>query len=642
MKKTIAMLLCSTLIISHLISLFFSFGNSNTLLHGNIYRVREIPELRTTNSDTYLLSNGNYECVIYSEDKYYEDNNKSLLQIDNSIVPNTFKGNDTVYNYSNKANASKIYFSENYPNVLIQNGGSSLSFSLVGAQKTTALLGVKSNIESFKDFELNPNNSISYSDVYPSTNFIYTCKSNCLKEYIIVSGPDAPNKFLFSFNAPRYCFKEENNTINIYTEEGELSFTLSSLFAIDSNGAYTDKVYYEILDNSEGNIVIGISIDPDFLTDAQRSFPILIDPSIIINNPSSTQDSYVSSKYPNSNYDSYTQLRTGKNTDYNICRTYIKFIIPASVSPHIASAKIWLKKSNGVTPIIKAYRVTSNWSSSSITWNNKPGYTAVNNSGTANSESNDWYSLEITKLVSMWKKGLAYNYGVLISDVNESNSSHWTAFYSSNTLYTSKPELRIVYMPFDSTLIALKEHDSSGHIYPRSDFFTDVAAYVSIYRNGNTYTSFEYNYNNSEIIAKMQSTLLFYIHTHGTRTEIELGNGTCLTITNMNGIDLSNIKCIVLLTCNNGLGGYSVTRVRNNAPANMVERLIICGAQTVIGFNAVTKISDCNAFAKDFSYRTMACGDTICEAIANIDCSDYINIITSNAVIGGDENQTLN
>ncbi|MBQ9342317.1 MAG: DNRLRE domain-containing protein [Lachnospiraceae bacterium] len=643
MKKAIALLLCSTLIILCFVPLFAFPYASNASTSSSTYRIREIPELRETNSDTYLLSDGNYECVIYSEDKYYKTRNGALMQIDNSIISSTYTTKSGIYHFANRANSISMHFSKDYPNILINSDDNSLSFSLLKSNITKALIGSQYTKHSFSDFNLNTNNCISYSNVFPNTDLVYACNNNCLKEYIIISDPTAPNEFYFSFDTSNYYIKDDDGLLKIYNKSNELVFEMGNLFAIDSVANRTDKVYYTIISTTDSETIICISVDSKFLNNPSTVFPILIDPSITISGTSSTNDTYISSKSPNYNFDSYTQLRTGKNNDYGICRTYIKFNIPSSVTTHIASAKVFLKQSGGVLPNIKAYRVTSSWNSTTITWNNKPTYTAISSSNYATQENDNWFSLDIEKMVSAWRKGTFYNYGLLITDVNEGNTSQWTAFYSSNTAYPYKPELRIVYTPFDTTLIALKEHDSNGHIYPRNKFFITVSSYVSTYRDGNTYTAFEYDYTYSQIVSKMQSTLLFYIHTHGTRTEIELGNGTNLTLTNMNGVDLSNMKCILLLTCFNGQGGYSTTRVRTNTPANMVERLVICGCKTVIGFDYETKISDCNDFATSFSYLTMVHGYTICDAIANIDCSGYINSdIKDHAVIGGDNNQTLN
>lgn len=46
--------------------------------------VRELTELRRTDSSTFLRDDGTYECVIYSEDKFYRNAGGEMTEIDNS------------------------------------------------------------------------------------------------------------------------------------------------------------------------------------------------------------------------------------------------------------------------------------------------------------------------------------------------------------------------------------------------------------------------------------------------------------------------------------------------------------------------------------------------------------------------------
>lgn len=76
-----------------------------------VTRICEVETLRETNSETYLLSDGTYECVLYAEDKYYLDNSQSLRLIDNSITRVDATTYTTSGQYKNAANA----FMEPYP-----------------------------------------------------------------------------------------------------------------------------------------------------------------------------------------------------------------------------------------------------------------------------------------------------------------------------------------------------------------------------------------------------------------------------------------------------------------------------------------------------------------------------------------------
>lgn len=649
MKRIISLALALAMTFSLLTTAFATDINREEA--ETITRVGEVAELRECNSDTYALSDGSYQCVVYAEDKYFPDEDGNLIEIDNTLVATDYNTESSNYGYKNSANSFDVYFAENAPSVFITSEESSIAFTLIGATNTTAVVGGYSSADlaangnafaSVAGYSLQGRNYICYPDVFPSTDIVYSVENGSLKEYIIIKNPNASTEFSFLLDTINCTVEEHDGNIGFFNNDGEEVFQFASLFAVDKEEEYSPPFSYTLTENDDCTTTVTFSIPSSYLNNVSRSFPILVDPSIMVTGSSCTYDTYVSSKYPSTNYYLNNYLRTGMDDDYYIRRSYIKFDIPASASKNIASALIYMRKYSGATPSVSAYRITSEWSSSSVTWNSKPSYTTAHGSNTATLKSDGWYSLDVTRIVSLWQKGVYSNYGFLIKDSTEDNTSHWTTFYSSDAASPNKPELRIVYMPFDTALMAYKEYNADGTVKPRNDYFSSVKSYVSDYRNGSVNLSFFTACTYSEMVNRMQSSLIYFVHTHGSQGTVYLGNNTRLTINNMKDVDLSNLRCALLLTCSTGEGGYSTVRVRNNTPVNIVERLVICGAKTVIGFSDTTKISDCNIFAEEFAQRTMCSGYSIYNAIRNMDCTNFINNMSQLAVIGGVSSQTLN
>ena len=69
-------------------------------------------------------------------------------------------------------------------------------------------------------------------------------------------------------------------------------------------------------------------------------------------------------------------------------------------------------------------------------------------------------------------------------------------------------------------------------------------------------------------------------------------------MSDINDANLSNLKFALLLTCSTAQD-YSEAHIINNQPVNIVEQMICSGAETVVCFNEVTLVSDCNHFAED-------------------------------------------
>ena len=421
-------------------------------------RLGEIVYLRETNSETYLLSDRTYECVVYAEDKYYQDNSGVLQLIDNSLQ-HLGSSATSSNNYRNTANAFDVSFSSGItPSVAISLNNSNLSFSAfsasggnsnhINADDCVAAIGAVNNCAILDELTHTGSNTLTYSNAFYNTDLVYVLSSSALKEYIVLKNNNAPNTFSFLFSLNNLTLQTSDNGTYFSNASGTPVFTLSDLFAIDSNGVLTGALSYSFVPLKDtGEYLITITLDPTYLYATDRVFPVIIDPTIMISS-SNTADACVCSGYPTTNYQMATQLRTGYDSDYGIRRTYIKFDIPSSIpAGSVTNATLDIEKVSGATPSTRAYRCTNSWTSGSITWNNKPGYSTVNLS----SESvpyrtgSAWYTMNVTNLVRDWVNENYANYGFVIKDNKESDPNHWTTFYSSDASSPHKPELHITY-----------------------------------------------------------------------------------------------------------------------------------------------------------------------------------------------------
>ena len=415
-------------------------------------RVKQLDELRESNSDTYLLSDGSYECVVYAADKYYKDDSGKYVEIDHSIVRAQSLRFGKSYAYKNAAGDASAYFADNEPRVCVEMNGSSLSFSLSGANRTSARAGEASAKRSVHEYELFGKNYISYENVLNGTDLIYEMLNGCLKEYVLLKDRSAPSEYTFIFDAPELAArKTENGTVEFINAVDEPVFELGALFAVDSNGEYTDALEYTVRETGQkGRYEITVSVSKDYLNAPERAFPVLVDPTVNIYGASLTYDSFVSETNAATNYQMDQHLRTGKDAPYGVRRTYIKFVLPSDITgATISDAYIRIKKKSGTPPTAKVCRVTGNWNSATINWFKKPGYTAFN-SGALALVSNDWYKATVTAIVQEWASGTS-NYGFIIKDNTENNINHWTTFYSSDAPAPNRPELHIIYMPGGTT-----------------------------------------------------------------------------------------------------------------------------------------------------------------------------------------------
>ena len=171
------------------------------------------------------------------------------------------------------------------------------------------------------------------------------------------------------------------------------------------------------------------------------------------------QDATVLQGAPTVNFGSTTDMWVGYDhcegpEGLKISRSLVRFdltSIPAGAS--IEDATLYLRLVNSCdigerTHTATVYRTTSDWSSSSVTWNSRPGYGEAYGSASIPSRTYTWYSFDVTNLVSGWVGGSFPNYGMTIrgpeSSGNDSARLGFATMNSSGTTYD--PYLEITYV----------------------------------------------------------------------------------------------------------------------------------------------------------------------------------------------------
>ena len=341
----------------------------------------ELVEARTANSETFVLPDGSFETVVYSRDKYFTNEIGELEEIDDTVIPATFTKDGTAYRFANAADSTKVYFADgNTSKVLLSANGAEIAFSLCGAAYTTAIPGTNLPAVSIAGYSLSGTNGIRYMGVAPDTDVYYSVCHDALKEYIVLRNVSAAGTFSFSvtFSGCRMVVDAEGNVGFVDDVTGEERFRLGSLFAVDSEGVCCDDFSYVVSDATEYSATISFTVPSAFLQAAERAYPVLIDPSVLISGSSSTYDTCVDQQYPNSNYYLAESLWTGGQLGNNAMRTLIKFDLPGSISgSQITRATLRIRKRDYQNPTIVAKRITTSWSSSTATWNNQPWVTSA-------------------------------------------------------------------------------------------------------------------------------------------------------------------------------------------------------------------------------------------------------------------------
>ncbi|MCR4710415.1 MAG: DNRLRE domain-containing protein [Clostridiales bacterium] len=423
---------------------------------------------------------------------------------------------------------------------------------------------------------------------------------------------------------------------------------LGTLFAVDSAGDYTEDLEYRIIEGTDGT-KLEVSLSSEYMEKPGRAYPVLIDPTITGTNV--TYDSYVSSNHTSTNYYTSTYLKTGKSDTYHIRRSYIKFDIPLYLyKADVSGASLRLKKRGGVAPItVKARRVTSSWTSSGVTWANKPSTATTGPYFLL--ESDNWYEANVLNIVKKWTESGITNRGFELCDDTESDMNHWTNFYSSDAESPNKPELSIIYNGKKARVLGVVNsggHDHTSWLSPARIALNSCKSISNAYYSSGDFSISQINGHLSNstynvFISRSHGGVKYYDSGSQKNTYIVLDDNANNYLkyesddsSGINSIDISNMKLIVFIGCKTGSGGtsgYNLVSVANSQ-----------GATTVIGFRDTVNCAKASLWAEKLCNKLKSGKDiyTACNELSSTSDFSNTNLVMSKIVIAGSTDTCLN
>ncbi|MEA4826089.1 MAG: DNRLRE domain-containing protein, partial [Clostridium sp.] len=304
--------------------------------------------------------------------------------------------------------------------------------------KSLLSLAKSQNNDEDKKILKNINSKIKYENIENKVNLEYNITSKKVKESIVLNEKvDNPN-FQFTLKAKNLIAKlNKDKSISFYdnVENSKLIYTMEAPFMYDSKEEISKDIEVT-LEQKGNNYTLNILPNKEWLDSADRGYPIVIDPTVETSQDiNSIHDSYVAEGVPSSNYGGVEFLQVGKGSVTGINRSYIYFDLPNISSSNIitkAYLYLWLNQSNLTPNQIDVHKVNSGWSSSSITWNNKPGFNSKIEeyaivSGDAGGYPFQW---DVTSIAKEWTS-TGNNYGLMLKNHNE--DSGYNQFISSDS-----------------------------------------------------------------------------------------------------------------------------------------------------------------------------------------------------------------
>ena len=442
--------------------------------------------LRTPNSKTLRQNDGTYKLGTYSFEVHFPTS-EGYVEYDNTLILKDGR-------YSPMKSDADIIFSDNKPEYSVSFGGTDVSFSLVNkdqnkpAVKIADLPKLDYSTKNAQLFSIpKAKAQIEYKDVFDGVTFSYLIYGKNIKESIVLESMPKETVFRFLLKTEAEIYIDEDGNLQIGKS------VIPHAFMTDSAGKLSDAVDYDLSFTEEGT-VLSIVPNREWLEDKSRVYPVVIDPTLHNDSPSTStiKDAYVKQGNPTyiSGYDSL--LHVGNNaTDSSMLklRTYIRFqnlpVLPQS--SRILNASLSLQQTNNnawysYAPasvdhlIITAKRVTSSWTDTGINWNNQPSFDDVitDYSVAATSTAGLYLVFDITSCMQDWYKNSSANHGIVLQTSDESSNGH-VSFISVNDVSFSKTD-----PIYDITYYDTKGIDSRWS-YISQDVGTAGTLHVNLY-----------------------------------------------------------------------------------------------------------------------------------------------------------------
>ena len=242
-------------------------------------RVGEILALRGSNRKVYRMQDGSEQAVFYPEAVHvFNKATETFDDVDSALI----QEEDGRHFVCGK-NRFVARFSREEENDELFSIESGMHRVTVFARKNRKQRnhGVTPRIR--KKVEGAEKDSLVYEGIKEGADYEYAVTGNGVKENIIVKEKADIYRYAFTLRQENVTaeFDEKKNRIAfISNEDGEEVFFIPAPFMTDANGVTSTAVTYELRSAANGDGILTVTADSNWLNHKYRAFPVVIDPQI--------------------------------------------------------------------------------------------------------------------------------------------------------------------------------------------------------------------------------------------------------------------------------------------------------------------------------------------------------------------------
>lgn len=328
-------------------------------------RVGEILDLRKANCKVFRMSDGSEQAVFYPEAVHvFHEDTKTFDDIDTTIIPEEdgkhyIGGN---HNFTARFRCEE----ENDELFSIESGMHKVCVS-AKKNKKQKNKSVKPRAHNVNVKGLEKTALLTFEDVHEGADYEYSVTGNGVKENIIVK--EKADVYRYSFviqqeNVTAQLDENSNRISFISNETGTEVFFIPTPFMTDANGSVSTAVTYELKSLTNGDAVLNVTADSDWMNLQERAFPVTIDPQIQLSGSAGmTTYSWDNGYLYSSSLHTIGMVGSGETVCYSPNRMYISFDVPSLPrNPRMKKAELKFFQASGVSecgeyPALGLYRV---------------------------------------------------------------------------------------------------------------------------------------------------------------------------------------------------------------------------------------------------------------------------------------------
>jgi hypothetical protein len=406
--------------------------------------VRELPNLRTANSDTFLQSDGSRLLQIAAHQINYQHNG-AWQPIETNLVPGAGGS------WEPAASPMPVSLPVGLAGKAVKIGpaGRQLSLALQGAEGAS---GVSTG------------NERSYLAALKDVNVGFATTPRSVRETLTLASAAAPSEYRYSLalDAGMHATLNPGGSVTVRDSEGQIAYSIAAPTINDSSGKRhlpsTAPVHYQL--NAAGTLLT-LVVDRAWLAAPSRVFPVKIDPDVYfgaLKDCTITSNSYENTELCGD------PLWVGHSSEANFTdRALLQYdlsSVPLGSKILSSSIAMWLRSATPSTPVqIDAYGIDKHEFTSSTTWNRYDGTHAWTTAGGDHLKTlagstlvkpeyeGGWVSIGFSPQVEQWVRDPSSNFGILLKAHDETVNATDEFMQTDNGESEPEPDIHIVYEP---------------------------------------------------------------------------------------------------------------------------------------------------------------------------------------------------